>query len=115
MSIIYYRIKTALADQIDNSPMLLPSLQLLHRQVRQLGPAKPTAETECQDGSTAFAPKGLTVGAVQQGSRLLAVSQLRLLRPVSIPVPRATARCRLTIFPKRDHNAGRFRLPLAVV
>jgi len=60
-----------LADQVDNGPMLFPSLQLLHRQVRQLGPAKPTAETERQDGSTALAPQGLDVGAVQQGSGLL--------------------------------------------
>ena len=59
-----------LADQVDNGPMLFPSLQLLYRQVRQLGPAKPTAETERQDGSTALAPKGLDVGAVQQGSGL---------------------------------------------
>ena len=61
----------ALADQLGDGPALFPSLRLLHRQVRQLGPTKPTAETERQDGSTALAPEGLDVGAVQQRFGLL--------------------------------------------
>src|SRR6516225_6652818 len=40
-------------------------------QVRQLGSVKPTAKAERQDGSTALAPEGLDVGAVQQGFGLL--------------------------------------------
>jgi len=65
-----------LADQVDNGPVLFPSLQLLHRQVRQLGPAKPTAETKRQDGSTAVAPEGLDVGAAQQRLGLLGSEQV---------------------------------------
>jgi len=61
----------ALADQVHYRPVLFPSLQLLHGQVRQLGSVKPTAKAERQDGSTALAPEGLDVGAVQQGFGLL--------------------------------------------
>ena len=61
----------ALADQVHYRPVLFPSLQLLHGQVRQLGSVKPTAKAERQDGSTALAPEGLDVGAVQQRFGLL--------------------------------------------
>ena len=79
----------ALADQLGDGPALFPSLQLLHRQVRQLGPTKPTAETERQDGSTALAREGLDVGAVQQlfgllGGEPIPQADIQFLGPLSL-------------------------------
>ena len=60
----------ALADQVHYRPVLFPSLQLLQWSGAPV-PVKPTAKAERQDGSTALAPEGLDVGAVQQGFGLL--------------------------------------------
>jgi hypothetical protein len=54
------------AYQVDNGPVILPSLQVLDRKMRQLRSAKAAPEADCEDASATFATDRLDVGGVEQ-------------------------------------------------
>jgi hypothetical protein len=56
----------SLSYQIDNCPVILPSLQVLDGKMGQLRSAKAAPEADREDASAAFATDCLDVGGVQQ-------------------------------------------------
>jgi hypothetical protein len=61
----------ALADQVDNGPMVFPPLHVLHRQVGQLRATQPTGQAEREEGATALAPDRFHVRGSEQSLGLL--------------------------------------------
>ena len=56
----------SLANEIDNRPALLPTLQVLQRKFRKLTTAQTTAEQNRQNGSVALSCKSLGIGHLPQ-------------------------------------------------
>jgi hypothetical protein len=56
----------SLSYQVDNGPVILPSLLVLDRKMRQLRSAKAAPEADREDAPAAFATDRLDVGGVQQ-------------------------------------------------
>jgi hypothetical protein len=57
----------SLSYKVNNSPVILPFLQVLDRKVSQLRSAKSTTEADREDGTAALATDLLDVGGFQQG------------------------------------------------
>ena len=57
--------------QIDNRPMVLPSLNVVNGQIGEFSSTKPTSQENCQDGSIPFAPDGVHIGQLPQGTGFL--------------------------------------------
>jgi hypothetical protein len=60
----------SLADEIDNSPLLLPTLQALERKFRKLTAAQTTPEQDGQDRSITLSSESLSVGYLPERGRL---------------------------------------------
>jgi len=66
----------SLSYQVDNGPVILPSLQVLDRKMCQLRSAKATPEADREDASAAFATDRLDVGGVQQRFGLIGTERI---------------------------------------
>src|SRR5215471_1875078 len=61
----------ALADQVHNSPVLLPLLHVAHLQPDQLRSADPATEQQCEHGIVALFAKAITMGTAKHVCALL--------------------------------------------
>jgi len=60
----------SLANEIDDSPALLPTLQALQRKFRKLTPAQTTPEQDGQDRSITLSGQSLSIGYLPESRRL---------------------------------------------
>lgn len=61
----------ALADQVHDSPVLLPLLHVAHLQPDQLRSAEPATKEQCEHGIVTLVAKAITAGAAQYVCALL--------------------------------------------